>query len=95
MVSIFFEDLGRLKTQPLFLPLHKVSNLKSFNSDSLGSEEINDVGPRRWSSVMLAGEIELHHTLLEPLIDKSRRAEMQSMWGEKLMKVFYNHSSRL
>jgi hypothetical protein len=65
---------------------------KSVNSDSLGTEEINDGRHRPLGSIMLAGATESHHTLLEAFIYKLP-AWMQSLWGGKLMKVLCNHFS--
>jgi hypothetical protein len=59
IVPIFLRDLGHLKAQLLFFPLHKLSDPKSLDSDSLGNDEINDLRHRRWSSVVLAGETSL------------------------------------
>jgi hypothetical protein len=81
-MPIFFEDLGPLKTQSLFLSLHTVSDPKSVNSDSFGTEKINDVRHRRWSSVILVGEIESRDALPAALINKSRPTGMQSVWAE-------------
>jgi hypothetical protein len=65
--------------QSFFRSLHNVSDPKSVNSDSLGTEEIIEVRHPRWNSVMLAGDTESHHALLEALINKSRQAGMQSV----------------
>jgi hypothetical protein len=83
-VPIVFEDLGRLKTQSLFLPFHRVSYQKSVNNDSLGSEEINTAIHRRWSYGLLAGETEGRHASLEALMNKPRAAGMQNMPGRKV-----------
>jgi hypothetical protein len=74
--------------------LHKVSDPKSVNSNALDTEKVNDVRHLRLNSVILACERESHHTLLTTLINKSRLAGMQRVSGGKLMKAFYNHSSR-